>query len=95
MAIVAGVDFGTLSVRVTLVDSARGRLVPGLPNILCTAKKKIRITPRRATKITCALLRRPCSDALLRRMFPAIKSQLSPSTPPAPASFPSAKSCSL
>ncbi len=26
MAIVAGVDFGTLSVRVTLVDSARGRL---------------------------------------------------------------------
>ncbi|HXE30707.1 MAG TPA: FGGY family carbohydrate kinase [Terriglobales bacterium] len=26
MAIVAGVDFGTLSVRVSLVDSARGRL---------------------------------------------------------------------
>ena len=26
MAIVAGVDFGTLSVRVTLLDSERGRL---------------------------------------------------------------------
>ncbi|MGH9722268.1 MAG: ribulokinase, partial [Bryobacteraceae bacterium] len=26
MAIVAGVDFGTLSVRVSIVDSARGRI---------------------------------------------------------------------
>jgi L-ribulokinase len=30
MAIVAGVDFGTLSVRVTLVDTARGRLGSGI-----------------------------------------------------------------
>jgi L-ribulokinase len=30
MAIVAGVDFGTLSVRVTLVDTARGRLGAGV-----------------------------------------------------------------
>ena len=30
MAIVAGVDFGTLSVRVTIVDSARGRLGSGV-----------------------------------------------------------------
>ena len=30
MAIVAGVDFGTLSVRVTVVDSARGRLASGV-----------------------------------------------------------------
>ncbi len=30
MAIVAGVDFGTLSVRVTLVDTARGRLGSGV-----------------------------------------------------------------
>jgi len=29
MAIVAGVDFGTLSVRVTIVDTARGRLASG------------------------------------------------------------------
>ena len=29
MAIVAGVDFGTLSVRVSIVDSARGRLGSG------------------------------------------------------------------
>ena len=30
MAIVAGVDFGTLSVRVTIVDTARGRLGSGV-----------------------------------------------------------------
>jgi len=30
MAIVAGVDFGTLSVRVTIVDTARGRLANGV-----------------------------------------------------------------
>src|ERR1019366_7955740 len=30
MAIVAGVDFGTLSVRVSIVDSARGRLGSGV-----------------------------------------------------------------
>src|SRR5215469_17402699 len=30
MPIVAGVDFGTLSVRVTLVDTARGRLGSGV-----------------------------------------------------------------
>ena len=32
MATVAGVDFGTLSVRVTIVDSARGRLASGTAN---------------------------------------------------------------
>ena len=30
MPIVAGVDFGTLSVRVTLVDTSRGRLGSGI-----------------------------------------------------------------
>ena len=30
MTIVAGVDFGTLSVRVTIVDTARGRLANGI-----------------------------------------------------------------
>ena len=30
MAIVAGVDFGTLTVRVTIVDTARGRLGSGV-----------------------------------------------------------------
>jgi hypothetical protein len=32
MAIVAGVDFGTLRVRVSLVDSDRGVLAPQLPS---------------------------------------------------------------
>src|SRR6266404_3982570 len=30
MAVVAGVDFGTLSVRVSLVDSAKGRIGSGI-----------------------------------------------------------------
>jgi len=34
MAIVAGVDFGTLRVRVTLVDKAGGRLGSGIAEYL-------------------------------------------------------------
>ena len=33
MALVAGVDFGTLSVRVSIVDSERGRLGSGIAEI--------------------------------------------------------------
>jgi L-ribulokinase len=40
MAIVAGVDFGTLSVRVTLVDTARGRLGSGVGEYPLHRKKE-------------------------------------------------------
>jgi L-ribulokinase len=40
MAIVAGVDFGTLSVRVTLVDTARGRLGCGIGEYPLHRKKE-------------------------------------------------------
>jgi L-ribulokinase len=39
MAIVAGVDFGTLSVRVTIVDTARGRLGSGVAEFPLHRKK--------------------------------------------------------
>src|SRR5260370_5859975 len=39
MAIVAGVDFGTLSVRVTIVDTAKGRLGDGLAEYPLHRKK--------------------------------------------------------
>ena len=39
MAIVAGVDFGTLSVRVTIVDSAAGRLGSGVAEYPLHRKK--------------------------------------------------------
>ncbi|HYA64841.1 MAG TPA: ribulokinase [Candidatus Sulfotelmatobacter sp.] len=40
MAVVAGVDFGTLSVRVTLVDTARGRLGSGIAEYPLHRKKE-------------------------------------------------------
>jgi L-ribulokinase len=40
MAIVAGVDFGTLSVRVTLLDTARGRLGSGIAEYPLHRKKE-------------------------------------------------------
>jgi len=40
MAIVAGVDYGTLSVRVTLVDTARGRLGSGIAEYPLHRKKE-------------------------------------------------------
>src|ERR1700688_4510086 len=40
MAIVAGVDFGTLSVRVSIVDSARGRLGSGVGEYPLHRKKE-------------------------------------------------------
>jgi UDP-N-acetylglucosamine 1-carboxyvinyltransferase len=40
MAIVAGVDFGTLSVRVSIVDSQRGRLGSGVADyVLCRTRQ--------------------------------------------------------
>ncbi len=53
MSIVAGVDFGTLSVRVSIFDSVKGparRRAP--PIIRCSAKRKIPTTPRRAMPTT-------------------------------------------
>ena len=50
MAIVAGVDFGTLSVRVTLVDSKKGPDRHGIGlAIRCIAGAKIRTTRRNRT----------------------------------------------
>jgi L-ribulokinase len=40
MTVVAGVDFGTLSVRVTLVDTARGRLGSGTAEYPLHRKKE-------------------------------------------------------
>ena len=40
MAIVAGVDFGTLSVRVSIVDSERGRLGSGVASFPLHRKKE-------------------------------------------------------
>src|ERR1700757_3492938 len=40
MPIVAGVDFGTLSVRVTLVDTSRGRLGSGIGEYPLHRKKE-------------------------------------------------------
>ena len=53
MSIVAGVDFGTLSVRVSIFDSERGpdRFGHGA-STRCTAAATIPITPRRATPTT-------------------------------------------
>ena len=39
MSIVAGVDFGTLSVRVSIFDSARGRLGAGMAEYPLLRKK--------------------------------------------------------
>ena len=70
MSIVAGVDFGTLSVRVSIFDSER----PGTEswarerrNTRCSARGRIRTTPRKATPITCARWRKPCGAAARRR----------------------------
>jgi len=49
MTIVAGVDFGTLSVRVTLVDSEEGPLEPPRPHIRFTAGAKTQTMPRNRT----------------------------------------------
>ena len=40
MSIVAGVDFGTLSVRVSIFDSARGRLGSGVGEYPLVRKKE-------------------------------------------------------
>src|SRR6267378_3045396 len=47
MAIVAGVDFGTLSVRVTIVDTGRGRLGTGITEYPLHRKKE---DPNHATQ---------------------------------------------
>ena len=63
--IVAGVDFGTLSVRVSIFDSEKGKLGAGVSEYpLCTASAKIRILPLRAMKTTCRRWRWPYSTRL-------------------------------
>ena len=67
MSIVAGVDFGTLSVRVSIFDSEAGGWAPAWRNIRCTARRTIPTTPPRATRTTCARWSRrrarPCASA--------------------------------
>jgi len=53
MAMVAGVDFGTLSVRVSLVDSERGLLESAVAEYRCIASAKIRNMPPIPWTITC------------------------------------------
>jgi len=74
MPIVAGVDFGTLSVRVTLVDTSRGRLASGVAESLSTGRKMTPTMPRKATTITCAPSPKPCSARWMRPMSLATKS---------------------
>ena len=64
MSIVAGVDFGTLSVRVSIVDSARAGSAPASRSIRCIGGRTIRTTPPRATPITCARWPRPRASAV-------------------------------
>jgi L-ribulokinase len=47
MAVVAGVDFGTLNVRVTLVDDEKGRLGTAIAEYPFIARARIRILRRR------------------------------------------------
>ena len=71
MPIVAGVDFGTLSVRVTLLDSdtdssgkVRGRLGTATRSIRCIAAAKIPTTPRSRTTTRWTRSSKPCAHAL-------------------------------
>ena len=64
MTIVAGVDFGTLSVRVSILDSERGRLGTAVPSILCIANARTPITRRSPTQITCAALAEATREAV-------------------------------
>ena len=55
MAIVAGVDFGTLSVRVSIVDSRRGMLASAVSEYPLHRQKNIPpIMPPNRTMTTCA-----------------------------------------
>ena len=51
MSVVAGVDFGTLSVRVSIVDSNCGRIGSGVAEYPLHRSKTILITQRRAIPI--------------------------------------------
>jgi L-ribulokinase len=51
MTIVAGVDFGTLSVRVSIMDSERGRLGTALAEYPLHRRREDPDLPRRRTPI--------------------------------------------
>ena len=55
MAIVAGVDFGTLSVRVSIIDSERGRLGTALGKYPLHRQRELRV---RVAYIAAAAARR-------------------------------------
>ncbi len=102
MAIVAGADFGTLSVRVTIVDTERGRLGSGVAEYPLHRKKDdpdqatqshddhMRALAEATRKAAAAAAPSPrlLAKPLPPHVSPATKLPPSPSTPPAPASFP-------
>lgn len=55
VAVVAGLDFGTLSVHVMLLDSSRGRLSTASASTPCTADARILTMPLNRTRITSRL----------------------------------------
>jgi len=59
MAIVAGVDFGTLSVRVSIVDSERGVLATALAEYPLHRKREDPNLPRNRMTTRCVLWRMP------------------------------------
>jgi L-ribulokinase len=88
MAIVAGVDFGTLSVRATLIDTSSGRLGSGVAEYPLKHKRE---DPEHATQSHDDHMRGlvdAMRSALARPAFPAIKSPPWPSTQLVRVSFP-------
>jgi len=57
MAIVAGVDFGTLGLRVSIVDSERGLLDSAAVKYRCIVNETIQSMRRSGMTITCVLWR--------------------------------------
>jgi L-fucose isomerase, C-terminal domain len=88
MAVVTGVDFGTLSVRVSIVDSEKGMLDSAMAEYPSTANAKIPNTPRNPTKTTCVLSPPPCARRCKTPASPATKSPPLRSIPLGPPSFP-------
>jgi len=87
MAIVAGVDFGTLSVRVTIVDTERGRLGSGTAEYALHRRKDDPDHATQSHEDHMRALAEATRKPLRRRTSPATRLLLWPSTPPAPASF--------
>ncbi len=91
MSIVAGVDFGTLSVRVTLVDTQAGRLGSGTADYPLHRTKADPDFATQSHDDHMRALAEATHKALDTRACPAIRSLRLPLTPQAPALFRSAR----